>query len=82
MEPKHFWNRVLFAKASDNTLQLHGTANSYEFMSNQPSEVIADIPYQSLKCSLYDFMLNLFPFLTPEWCTDVSLNYLDTSVIF
>ena len=74
MELKHFWNRVLFAKDSDNTLQLLGTANSYEFMSNQPSEVMADIPYQSLRFSLYDFMLNLTPFLTPDWCTDAFIK--------
>merc|ERR1712122_246316 len=31
-ELKHFWDRVLFAKHSDNTLQLLGKAIGYDFM--------------------------------------------------
>ena len=34
-ELKHFWNRVLFTKHSDNTLQLLGKAISYEIMNQQ-----------------------------------------------
>ena len=43
-ELKHFWNRVLLTKHSDNTLQLLGEAISYEFMSEQTPERLPNIP--------------------------------------
>ena len=70
-ELKHFWNRVLFTKYSDNTtLQLLGKAISYEFMSKQSSALLPDNPYRSLRIGLHDYMLNLTPFSSPDWFTD------------
>ena len=77
-ELKQFWNRVLFAKHSDNTLQLLGKAISYEFMSKQ--EFTADIhnsnrnPYKTLRIGLHDYMLNLAPFFTPDWFADAFIS--------
>ena len=69
-ELRNFWDRVLFAKHSDNTLQLLGKAISYDFMrktetlpinSNSPN------PYNTLRIGLSDYMLNIAPFLDAEW---------------
>ena len=48
-ELKHFWNRVLFTKHSDNTLQLLGKAISYEFMNQQSDTSFPNNPYRSLR---------------------------------
>ena len=58
-ELKHFWNRVLFTKHSDNTLQLLGKAISYEFMNQQSDNSFPDNPYRSLRIGLHDYMFNL-----------------------
>ena len=67
---KHLWNRVLFTKYSNKTLQLLGKAISYEFTNKQPSEFLSVNPYISLRIGLQDHMLNLTPFYSPEWFTD------------
>ena len=73
----NIWNRVLFTKHSDNTLQLLGKAMSYEFMSKQSSELLPDNPYRSLRIGLrtYDYMLNLTPFFSPDWFTDAFIKF-------
>ena len=66
-EFKHFWKCVLSTKHSDNTFQLLGKAFSYDITSKQSSELLPDNPYQSLRNSLHDLMLNLAPFFNPDW---------------
>ena len=73
-ELKHFWNRVLFTKHSDNTLQLLGKAISYEFMNQQSDNSFPDNPYRSLRIGLHDYMFNLTPFFSPDWFTDAFIK--------
>ena len=73
-EFKHFWNRVLFTKHSDNTLQLLGKAISYEFMNQQSDNSFPSNPYRSLRIGLHDYMLNLTPFFSPDWFTDAFIK--------
>ena len=73
-ELKHFWNRVLFTKHSDNTLQLLGKAISYEFMNQQSDNSFPSNPYRSLRIGLHDYMLNLTPFFSPDWFTDAFIK--------
>ena len=73
-ELKHFWNRVLFTKHSDNTLQLLGKAISYEFMNQQSDHAFPDNPYRSLRIGLHDYMFNLTPFFSPDWFTDAFIK--------
>ena len=58
-ELKQFWNRVLFTKHSDNTLQHLGKANSFEYMRKQSSKLHPNDLYKSLWLGLHDFMLNV-----------------------
>ena len=39
---KQFWNRVLFTKQSEKTLQLLGNAIRYEFMSKQSYDFFSE----------------------------------------
>ena len=73
-ELKHFWNRVLFTKHSDNTLQLLGKVISYEFMNQQSDNSFPSNPYRSLRIGLHDYMLNLTPFFSPDWLTDAFIK--------
>ena len=74
-ELKHLWNRVLFTKHSDNTLQLLGKAISYEFMNQKSSGSLSDNPYRSLRIGLHDYMLNLTPFFSPDWFTEAFIKF-------
>ena len=38
-------------------------------MSKQPSELLPNYPYKSLRISLHYYMLNVSPFFPPEWFT-------------
>ena len=73
-ELKHFWNRVLFTKHSDNTLQLLGKAISYEFMNQQSASSFPDNPHRSLRIGLHDYMFNLTPFFSADWFTDAFIK--------
>ena len=73
-ELKHFWNRVLFTKHFDNTLQLLAKAISYEFMNQQSANSFPDNPYSSLRIGLHDYMFNLTPFFSPDWFTDAFIK--------
>ena len=69
------WNRILFSKHSDTTLQLLGKALSYSFISsNTPDYSDAHIsqtkPYNTLRMGLHDKLLNLTPLFTPSWFAD------------
>ena len=62
-ELDQFWNRVLFAKHSDTTLQLLGESLSYDFitMHKEHHSHTGSIPYNHLRIGLHDHLLNLIP---------------------
>ena len=67
---KHFWDRVLLAKHSDNTLQLLGKAICYDFMSQTDTLTFnpkPEIPYNTLRNGLSDYILNIAPSLDTGW---------------
>ena len=75
-ELDQFWNRILFSKHSDSTLQLLGKALSYSFISSNTPKYDADSPqdsgnpYKTLRIGLHDKLLNLTPLFTPTWFSD------------
>ena len=79
-----FWNRILFSKHSDSTIQLLGKALSYSFISsntpncdeNEPH----DNPYNTLRIGLHDKLLNL-RFLHRHGSLTPLLHFLDILVI-
>ena len=88
-ELDQFWNRILFSKHSDSTLQLLGKALSYSFISSNTPNYDADSPqdsgnpYNTLRIGLHDKLLNLTPLFTPTWVSDAFLlHFLDILVIF
>ena len=63
-ELDHFWNRILYSKQSDTTLQLLGKGFSHSFISSKtPDYSDAHIsqtnPYYTLRIGLHDKLLNL-----------------------
>ena len=72
-ELDQFWNRILFSKHSDSTLQLLGKALSYSFIPSNTPNYDADSPpdsgnpYNTLHIGLHDKLLNLTPLFTPTW---------------
>ena len=78
-ELDQFWNRILFSKHSDTTLQLLGKAPSYSFISsNTPDYSDAHIsqtnPYNKLRFGLHDKLLNLTPLFTSSWFADAFIT--------
>ena len=73
-ELDQFWNRILFSKHSDTTLQLLGKALSFSFISSNTPNYDADTPhgnpYITLRIGLHDKLLNLTPLFTPTWFSD------------
>ena len=73
-ELNQFWNRILFSKHSDTTLQLLGKALSYSFISSNTPDYDANSPpgnpYNTLRIGLHDRLLNLTPLFTPTWFSD------------
>ena len=73
-ELDHFWNRLLFSKHSDSTLQLLGKALSYSFISSNTSHYDANSPhenpYNTLRIGLHDKLKILTPLFTPTWFSD------------
>ena len=71
-----FWNRTLFSKHSDSTLQLLGKALSYSFISSNTPDYDANSPhgtgnpYNTLRIGLHDKLLTLTPLFTPTWFSD------------
>ena len=64
-ELTQFWNRILFSKHSDTTLQLLGKALSYSFISSNTPDYDAvsphGNPYNTLRIGLHDRLINLTP---------------------
>ena len=75
-ELDQFWNRILFSKHSDSTLQLLGKALGYSFISSNTPNYDADSPrdsgnpYNTLRIGLHDELLNLTPLCTSTWFSD------------
>ena len=83
-ELDQFWNRVLFAKHSDTTLQLLGKSLSYDFISmhNEKHSYSEHNPYNHLRIGVHDHLLNLLPLLTLTGSVKHSIISLDTHVMF
>ena len=72
-EHDQFWNRILFSKPSDSTLQLLGKALSYSFISPNTPDYDANSqenPYNTLRIGVNDKLKNLTPLFTPTWFLD------------
>ena len=73
-ELDHFWNRILFSKHSDSTLQLLRNALSYSFISSNTPDYDANSPhenlYKTLPIGLHDRLINLTPLFTHTWFFD------------
>ena len=71
-----FWNRILFSKHSDSTLQLLGKALSYSFISSNTPDYDANSPhgtgnpYNTLRIGLHDKLLILTPLFSPTLFSD------------
>ena len=67
-ELDQFWNRILFSKHSDSTLQLLGKALSSSFISSNTFDYDAnsphDNPYNALRIVLHDKLINLTSLFT------------------
>ena len=76
-ELDQFWNRVLFAKNSDTTLQLLGKSLSYDFITvhNERNSHSGPNPYNHLRIGLHDHPLNLFPLFNPDWFSQAFINF-------
>ena len=77
-ELDQFWNRVLFAKHSDTTLQLLGKSLSYDFitMHNEHHSHTGSNPYNQLRIGLHDHLLNLLPLFNPNWFSQAFITLL------
>ena len=76
-ELDQFWNRVLFAKHSDTTLQLLGISLGYDFITvhNEQHSHTGSNPYNHLRIGLHDHLLNLLPLFKPDWFSQAFNNY-------
>ena len=87
-ELDQFWNRILFSKHSDSTLQLLGKALSYSFISSNTPNYDTDSPqnsgnpYNTLRIGLHDKLLNLTPLFTPTWFSDAFIALFGYLVTF
>ena len=64
-ELDQFWNRILFSRHSDSTLQLLRKALGYSFISSNAPDYDAsslhENPYNTLRNGLHDNFINLTP---------------------
>ena len=75
-ELDHFWNRVLFAKHSDTTLQLLEKSLSYDFITvhNEHHSHTGSKPYIHLRIGLHDHVVNLLPLFNPDWLSQAFIT--------
>ena len=77
-ELDQFWNRILFSKHSDNTLQLPDKALSYSFISSDTPDYEANSPHDNpcntLHIGLHDELICLTPLFTPTWFSDACIT--------
>ena len=73
-ELDQFWNRILFSKRYDSTLQLLVKALSYSFISsntpNYDTNSSHENPCITLRIGLHDKLIILTPLFTPTWFSD------------
>ena len=76
-ELDQFWNRVLFAKHSNTTLQLLGKSLSYDFITvhNEQHSNTGSNPYNHLRIGLHDHLLNVLPLFNPDWFSQAFIKY-------
>ena len=76
-ELDQFWNRVLFAKHSDTTLQLLGKSLSYDFITvhNDKPSYSGQNSYNHLRIGVHDHLLNLLPLFNPDWFSQAFINF-------
>ena len=76
-ELDQFWNRVLFAKHSDTTLELLGKSLSYDFLTvhNEQHSHTGSNPYNHLRHGLHDHVLILLPVFNPVWFSQAFNNF-------
>ena len=76
-ELDQFWNRVLFAKHSDTTLQLLGKSLSYDFITvnNERHSHSGPNPYDHLRIGKHDHLINLLPFFNPDWFSQAFVTF-------
>ena len=76
-ELDQIWNRILFSKQSDSTLQLLGKALGCSFISSNTPDYDANSPhknpYNILRIGLHDRLINLAPLFTPTRFSDASI---------
>ena len=75
-ELDQFWNRVLFEKHSDTTLQLLGKSLSYDFitMHNEQHSHTGSNPYNHSRIGLHDHLLSLLPLVNPNWFSQAFIS--------
>ena len=76
-ELDQFWNKVLFAKHSDTTLQLLGKSLSYDFITvhNERHSHSGPNPYNHLRIGIHDHLLNFLPIFNPDWFSQAFINF-------
>ena len=75
-ELDQFWEKVIFAKHSDTTLQLLGKSLCYDFitMHNEQHSHTGSNPYNHSRIGLHDHLLNLLPLFNPNWFSQAFIN--------
>ena len=76
-ELDQFWNRVVFVKGSDTTLQLLGKLLSYDFITvrNEQHSHTGSNPHNHLRIGLHDQLLNLLPLFNHDWFSRAFINF-------
>ena len=71
-----FWNRVLFAKHSDTTLQSLGKSLGFDFITvhNERHSHSRSNTYIHLGIGILDHLLNLLPLLYPDWFSQAFID--------
>ena len=82
-ELDQFWNRVLFAKHSDTTLQLLGKSLGYDLITvhNEQHSHTGSKPYNHLGIGLHEHLLNLLPLFNPDWFSQAFINFFWISML-
>ena len=79
-ELDQFWNRILFSKHSDSTLQLLGKTLSYSIISSTTPDYDANSPhenpYNTLRIGPHDRLINLTSLLIPTRFSDTFIALL------
>ena len=76
-ELDQFWDRVLFAKLSDTTLELLGKSLSYDFITvhNEQHSHTGSNPCNHLRIGLHAHLLNLLPLFNTDWLSQAFINF-------